>query len=275
MSVSLRKFDLASLTSEATLCFCSKRHSGKSFLIREIMHHFRSIPCGIVLAPTDKATDFYASFIPSSFVHYDYRPELLSSFFHRQEYIIEKNKKRTASGKAPLDDRAFLIMDDCLSSKGEWGKDPNVAKMFFEGRHYKALFIFAMQFPLALKPEFRSNFDFVFLLGEDFISNQKRLYEHYAGMFPTFELFRKVFTEATDNYGCLVINNRVKSKNIEDKVFWYRARDPGPFIVGNAKFRLFHQRRFNPDWKEKENKVDLYKTAKKVGLELPVRLLKS
>ena len=79
----------------------------------------------------------------------------------------------------------------------------------------------------------KSNFDFIFLLGEDFINNRKKLYEHYAGMFPTRELFDQVFMQVTDNYGCMVINNRLRTTDIRKKVFWYKAEKRNEFKVGS------------------------------------------
>ena len=46
-------------------------------------------------------------------------------------------------------------------------------------RYLPSTFILAMQYSLGIQPELRSNFDFIFLLGEDFINNRKKLYEHY------------------------------------------------------------------------------------------------
>ena len=84
-------------------------------------------------------------------------------------------------------------MDDCLGSKHAWAKDKPILEMFYNGRHFQITFILTMQFPLGIGPELRSNFDYVFLLADDFVSNQKRIYDHYAGMFPNFESFRRVF----------------------------------------------------------------------------------
>ena len=81
-----------------------------------------------------------------------------------------------------------------------------------------------MQYSLGIQPELRSNFDFVFLLGEDFINNRKKLYEHYAGMFPTRDIFEQVFLQVTDNYGCMVINNRLRSSDIKLKVLGLRQK---------------------------------------------------
>ena len=128
------------------------------------------------------------------------------------------------------EEEIMLIMDDCMSSKGDWLKDPQILELFFNGRHHHMSFILTMQFSLGIPPELRSNFDYIFLLAEDFPSNRKRLYEHYAGMFPNLQIFEQVFSEITDNFGVMVIDNRIHSKNIADKVYWYRAKEVPEFI---------------------------------------------
>ena len=99
---------------------------------------------------------------------------------------------------------------------------------FFDGRHFKVMYILTMQFPLGISPELRGNFDYIFLLAEDFYSNQKRIYEHYAGMFPNLETFRQVFTQVTLDYGCMVIVNRGARATFLEKVFWYKAKKKVP-----------------------------------------------
>ena len=105
-----------------------------------------------------------------------------------------------------------------------------------------------MQFSLGIPPELRSNFDYIFLLAEDFISNRKRLYEHYAGMFPSFDIFTQVFNDITEDFGCMVINNRIHSKNITDKVFWYKAKPVPDFKLGSSKFNNFHKQSYDKEW---------------------------
>ena len=142
-------------------------------------------------------------------------------------------------------------MDDCLSSKMNWYKDPSIREILLNGRHYQITYILTMQFLLGIQPELRSNFDYIFLLAEDIISNRKRLYEHYAGMFPTFDIFQQVFSDLTENYGMMVINNRVHSKNITDKVFWYKAKPVPTFNVGCNKFRRFHDQAYDSEWNKR------------------------
>ena len=71
---------------------------------------------------------------------------------------------------------------------------------------------------------------------ENYIANRKRIYENYAGMFPTFESFCQVMDQCTENYECLVINNNSKSNQLRDQVFWYKADSHGDFRLGSKEF---------------------------------------
>ena len=62
------------------------------------------------------------------------------------------------------------------------------------GRHWGVMFILIMQWMLGVPPNLRCNIDWVFILRENIHQNRKRLYEHYAGMFPTFEMFCQQWT---------------------------------------------------------------------------------
>ena len=89
-----------------------------------------------------------------------------------------------------------------------------------------------MQYALGIPPNLRTNIDFVFILRENYVSNRKRLYEHYAGMFPSFEMFCQVMDQCTEDYECLVINNNAKSNKLTDQVFWYKADSHPEFRIG-------------------------------------------
>ena len=248
----LNRFDLRTLIYDSNrdymnprIAIIAKSGSGKSWVIREIMHYMQDIPCGVVIAPTDKMTGFYNDFLPPTFIHHEYREDIIPKLLQRQKRVLEKNKQRKKKGKKLIDPRAFLIMDDCMSSKHLWLKDPCMLSIFNEGRHYQITFILAMQYSLGIQPELRSNFDYIFLLGEDFVNNRKKLYEHYAGMFPTRSLFDQVFLQVTDDYGTMVINNRLRTSKIRKKVFWYKAKKRENFSVGCKKYLKFHDKYFD------------------------------
>jgi hypothetical protein len=255
-SLPIREFQLDWMVDNASICMIAKRGSGKSWVVRSILKYYRNIPGGIIIAPTDKMNSFYGKFFPDIYIHYEYKSEIIEKMLYRQTQIIEKAKEKARRGKK-CDPRAFLIMDDCLSSKGSWMKDETIMQMFFDGRHYKIMYILTMQFPLGITPELRCNFDYIFLLAEDFQSNQKRLYDHYAGMFPSFPSFRQVFVDLTDDYGCMVIVNRGSRKNFLDKVFWYKAIDDNIDQIGCNQFNEFNKNNYDKHWREKNKPFDI------------------
>ncbi|ADO67372.1 putative VV A32-like packaging ATPase [Cafeteria roenbergensis virus] len=245
-----KKFDLNEMCEHATIALIAKRASGKSVLVKEIMKKNASIPSSVVICKTEKLNRSYGKNIPDSYIYYDFDADILDRIFSRQKRLIADNEKRQAKKKTLKDDRVMLIMDDCMSDK-KWVKDPTVLELFFNGRHYHISFILTMQYSKGIPPGMRSNLDYIFLLAEDFYSRRKSLYEDYAGMFPSFDVFQQVFTELTDNYGCMVINNRVHSKNIEDKVFWYKANVEDDFHMGGKHYNKFHDKFYDPKWDKK------------------------
>ena len=121
-----------------------------------------------------------------------------------------------------------------------------------------------MQFPLGITPDMRTQFDYIFLLAEDFYSNLKRIYDHYAGMFPTFESFRQIFTQLTDDYGCMVIvnttrdNDHDKNKNnFLNKIYWYKAEKVNMNNICCKQFNKFHYKNYNENWKQKNIDIDV------------------
>jgi hypothetical protein len=271
-SLVIKKFDIKSMPNFVTIAMIAKRASGKSYLTKELLFHMRDIPTAIAISKTEKLNKFYTEFIPDLYIYDDYSSSILDKIYQRQEQIEMDNQKRKREGKKVKDGRLILIMDDCMSSKGAWVKEPQIAELFFNGRHYKMSFILTMQFSLGIPPEMRSNFDFIFLLAEDFINNRKRLYEHYAGMFPDFNTFSQVFLDLTENYGCMVINNRVHSKDITEKVFWYRAKETPNFTIGSRNYKKYHDKKYDNNWNKKIEVFDptMFLSRKKKSSNLVV-----
>jgi hypothetical protein len=172
-------------------------------------------------------------------------------------------------------------MDDCLGQKGSWVRDKPIQELLYNGRHYKIMYILTMQFPLGITPELRSNFDYIFLLAEDYISNQKRIYDHYAGMFPSFDSFRQVFMQLTQDYGSMVIVNRGVKNSLFDKIFYYKApnlSEINDIKIGCSQFREFHKNNYNRNWKtsgESFNEVEFFQTKKKNNSAIVVEKEKS
>ena len=230
MDVQLRKFDINDIKDDKVVVLIGKRETGKSFLCKDILYHHQNVPAGSVISGTEAANEFYSNMVPPIFIHEEYQPIIIENLLKRQKQLLNEKK----DGKQ-IDPRAFLILDDCLYDNS-WVKDTNVRSLFMNGRHYHILFILTMQYALGIPPNLRTNIDYVFILRENYVSNRKRLYEHYAGMFPTFEMLCQVMDQCTENYECVVINNNAKSNQLVDQVFWYKATPHEDFKIGAKAF---------------------------------------
>lgn len=198
MNLELKKFDISTIKKDKVCVFIGKRETGKSFLVKDLLYYNKSIPLGTVISGTEGANKFYSKLVPELFIHEEYNSQIISRALNRQKMVVKEIYKEEQSiGKSKIDPSAFLILDDCLYDNS-WVKDPNIRSLFMNGRHYKMLFIITMQYALGIPPSLRTNIDYVFILRENYVSNRKKLYEHYAGMFPTFEIFCQVMDQCTE-----------------------------------------------------------------------------
>lgn len=272
----ISRFRLKYMVKDPSIVMVAKRGSGKSWVCRNILKYLHriGIPGGMVIAKTEKMNPFYSHFFPDLYIHYEYKTEILEKCLFRQEKMMDKRESKSKHGKK-VNPRAFLVMDDCLASKTTWAKDKPIQEIFYNGRHYKLTFILTMQFPLGIGPELRCNFDYIFLLADDFISNQKRLFDHYAGMFPNFDSFRSVYAQLTQNFGCMVIANRGSRSEFLDKVFYFKATHEDDDMIGSKQFIKFNDYNYNKDWNKSKKAVGIEELAlrkKKNGDAIKVTL---
>ena len=247
MEIQLKKFDMTQIKDDKVVVLIGKRDTGKSYLCKDILYYHSDIPVGQVISGTESANQFYGQLVPKLFIHDEFNSEIVNNMIKRQKMMIEK--KQAGDNNDP---RAFLILDDCLYDN-KWCRETCMRSVFMNGRHFKLLFLLTMQYALGIPPNLRTNIDFIFILRENYVSNRKRLYDHYAGMFPTFEMFCQVMDQCTENYECLVINNNAKSNKLTDQVFWYKADEHPPFKIGGDQFWKYSKENYTDEKMEGGN----------------------
>jgi hypothetical protein len=268
MTLELRKFDMKSIQFKATenkgpvVVLIGKRDTGKSFLVRDLLWYQQEIPIGTVISGTEEGNGFYGKMVPRLFIHNEYNSAIIENILKRQRTVLKQVKKEMdAYKRSSIDPRAFVILDDCLYDN-TWSRDKLMRLLFMNGRHWKVMLVITMQYPLGIPPTLRTNIDYVFILRENYIANRKRIYENYAGMFPTFEAFCQVMDQCTENYECLVINNNSKSNKLSDQVFYYKADNHNDFRLGSKEF--WELSKGLPD-EDQEEQYDPSKTKKRGG----------
>ncbi len=270
-AIKLTKFDMSNIEDDKVVVLIGKRETGKSYLVKDLLYHHQDMPAGTVISGTEGANSFYSKMMPSCFIHGEYNESVIANYLNRQKKITKAWKQQMDStGDSNTDPRGFLILDDCLYDQS-WVKSKDVRSLFMNGRHYKSMFIITMQYALGIPPNLRTNIDYVFLLRENIVRNRKQLYEQYAGMFPSFEVFAQVMDQCTENYECLVIHNNAKSNKLQDQVFWYKASPHEDFQIGHPEFWKYHNANFDPDHDNNEEEFDPLSVKKKKGCVINVK----
>jgi hypothetical protein len=220
------KFD-SKKASGPVIVLIGRRDTGKSFLVKDLLYHHQDIPIGTVISGTEAGNGYYSKMVPKLFIHDEYNTAIIENILKRQKMVIKQIKKENeAYGRCNIDGRAFVILDDCLYDN-TWARDKLMRLLFMNGRHWKIMLVITMQYPLGVPPNLRTN---------PYINNRKRIYENFAGMFPTFESFCQVMDQCTENYECLVVSNNAKSNKLDDQIFWYKADPHRDFKLGSKEF---------------------------------------
>jgi len=242
MTLELKQFDMKNISFRPNenkgpvIVLIGRRDTGKSYLVRDLLYYHQDIPIGTVISGTEAGNGFYSQHVPKLFIHEEYNTAIIENILKRQKTVMKQIQKESQSyGRSNIDPRAFVILDDCLFDNS-WTKDKLMRLLFMNGRHWKIMLVITMQYPLGIPPNLRTNIDYVFILREPYIANRKRIYENYAGMFPTFESFCQVMDQCTENYECLVVDNNAKSNKLTDQIFWYKAQPHGNFKLGAKEF---------------------------------------
>jgi len=242
MNLELKRFDMKSISFKPNeskgpvIVLIGRRDTGKSFLVRDLLYYHQDIPIGTVISGTEEGNGFYGKMVPKLFIHNEYNTAIIENILKRQRGVLKQIKKEIDTFKrSTIDPRTFVILDDCLYDN-TWARDKMMRLLFMNGRHWKVMLLITMQYPLGIPPTLRTNIDYVFILREPYIANRKRIYDNYAGMFPTFESFCQVMDQCTENFECLVINNNSKSNKLQDQVFWYKADAHNDFRLGSKEF---------------------------------------
>ena len=254
--LALRKFKMKNILPDATILILGRRRSGKSFLTRDIFYHHKNIPSGVVFSGTEEASPFFGNFIPDSFIHSEYDPELMESIMNHQKKKIREAKADGLSetGKHPSNN-LFIVLDDMLHDAQNWKKEKTIKSIFFNGRHYNFLFILTMQYPLGITPELRSNIDYIFIFNEPSLKNRRKIYDDYCGMIPDFNYFCNILDACTQDHECLVVKTSTNSNDLREQVFWYKAEAHHNFQVGHPKLWKYHSSNYNKNYEDVEHKA--------------------
>ena len=214
LKIDINAFNLDTICNIPSIMLIGKRASGKTYIIKELMYKLyetKQIDEFVIITNTKGDICEEYKFLDN--VHPQYEHSIL-------ENILIKQKQRFSRGEKT---KVMVILDNCIASKGDWRTNPSFQEMLYNSRSYNISLLLSMQYPLEFPADARSNFDYIFLLADDYISNKKRIYNYYTGMYPTFDTFNDTFEQLTNDHNAMVIVNRGIRKTIFEKICQHRA----------------------------------------------------
>lgn len=238
-TIDIKYFDPRQINPASVILLIGKRGSGKSTVAEDLMSYFTFLKEGVCVSKTDKMNGFWSEHIPKLFIHHKYSESITQRLLAHQEKKWLKHKKECkALGVKPEISNiepCFAIFDDVTYDK-RFLRDNATRELFMNGRHYKILVVITCQYLMDMGPDLRNQIDYVFILKDNIRNNRAKMYEYFAGMFPSFVAFQKTFVECTNDREALVLHNSSLSNNVSDCVFFYKARPNRKYKLGSPKY---------------------------------------
>jgi hypothetical protein len=224
--MSVVKNGLSVWANISTPSFClliAKRNSGKSHMIKHILYTLAKNNkfdfCLVVTAT--KFTGEYGAIVGERNVFDTFSMEWFNALLNAQQTSIKRNKSC----------RCLLILDDVLGSLGM--QSPTLTKIAIAGRHYQLTVMLASQQLTKTPTVFRTNADYVFLLGPFPQGHTKIIFEEFnpEGIENHKDLHEYI-TEGTADHGAILIDNSTARTTIK------QVRAP----ANPPRFKLTHKK---------------------------------
>ena len=244
VQIGIKLFDPNEIKNNSTVLIIGKRNTGKSVFLKDLMYHKQLVSTGVVFAGTENANGFYGDFIPDSFVHNDYKPDIITKLISRQERKKLENEEKKIN--KTIDD-VFVILDDLNYKAKEWKNDETMKYLFSNGRHNRIFLVIALQYIMSLTPELRANADYIVVFAQSSVRAKKKVFEEFGGCFENFETFNYIFDSCTKDHCCLVI--KTTGNGMSDQVFWYKATLNLDFKMGDPAIWKYHNKQYNKNYR--------------------------
>lgn len=229
-----------------------KRHSGKGYTLKCILHELKDKFATVVLfSGTEQENAAWAGTIPDAFIYDQFDGDALARIVDAQRKLVREHGR---SEKTNM----LIIFDDVMHDAGIFTRDRAMKDIFFAGRHSGITTVLLLQYVLSIPPALRSNVDKGFFFAEPIYSNLVLLHKHYGGVCGTYKQFETLHKALTENYSCMVIQlSRLKSNSVDKAVAFFKATQPPSYKLGSAeqwefnrKFSMSHNKSMAKNFKQ-------------------------
>lgn len=232
-SLELPWWDPLMFPHDGTAIFYGRRRSGKSWMVRHLIHQYKHIYRAVLVLTNTDQNDFWAAHVPFRFIH-KYDPFVVGKIIAHQKAVIAHNKLNAENPERLINPYIAVILDDVVSRNMQ--HDETLNALFYEGRHSKIAVFVTTQHPKALPPGVRNNADLAVIYPQWSEHDMDSIREQYCTFFENKHDFNLMLLENTKDHQCIIIFlGDPTIKNIQS-LYVYKADDPGPFAVGSREF---------------------------------------
>lgn len=187
--------------------------SGKSVILKNMLQaKSEFIPVALVVSETEDVNHTFSPHVPDLFIYSKMSADIISRL---------QNRQTVASQYLP-NAWATLILDDCMNKTSTFREEALIS-LFKISRHSKLFGVVSCQYSLDLGPVLRDQCAGFFILRNSNEANRDRIYKNFGSIIPNRRLFDALMDKLTTDYCCMYIDNRCRSDNWLDAIYWYQA----------------------------------------------------
>jgi hypothetical protein len=235
----LEKFDLKNIVENPIIVCIGHRRSGKSWLIREIMHTLNKKNVSLVGLQCF-SNKFYTQFVQEQFIKEHYSDDDFDNILEKQKDNIRKDVVKNRKKRNTL-----LVLEDFCD---DLIKSKSFKDIIFSCKHYNMSCIMASQSIYSITSTMMEETDYIFLFKVN-NSSMKIFWKRYLCRVIDLVIFENICEKYTGDNSCIVLDKRSMSMstNYNDIIFHYKANDPGEFMFGDHYAANIIQEKFL-DW---------------------------
>ena len=237
-----RRFKVNDVDPTSLIFIIGKRGTGKTRLVCDLAYnwHMNGMKDGaridmvVCFTPTESVKNDFRVFVPYALLYPRFSESVANDIVRKQKEYL----KKYGHGQNIL-----MIIDDCAFEKGFF-KTETMRLIAMNFRHYNVTVVITVQYALDIPTDIRQGIDYCLCMRDNSMSNKQRYWKHFFGQAPEKQFYR-IFDELTNNFSCIVGDNKAQSSNVTDSLFWYRADPsviPAQFKMGRPAYWLLTQK---------------------------------